>query len=695
MSDALHIFFRRLMKLTQWLRLILHRVRYPGASQIMVTSMDLVDNRTVACCLPQKPAFYSRLLPSRAGWIAGWGRKWSGLRAVQIAKQYGIPFVLLEDGFLRSFDRHDNSISLVMDQRGIYYDANEASDLEELVSSQLTNKEILRTKELISLWRDSRLSKYNASQEHCDVLPNRYVLVIDQTFGDASISYGLAKPASFDRMLELALSENPLATIIVKSHPDTSATRKMGYLDGSRHLNSSRVKVIRSRCHPVRLIECADAVYTVTSQVGFDALIWGKPVRTFGMPFYAGWGLTQDDLPQPSRRSHATLEQLVHAALVKYPRYLDPVTMRPCEVEDAIAHIALQRRNLLAMPEKITAIGFSRWKRSFICKFMSGTDIVFQNRIKAQRSTEPQPTYLVWGSKEPANLPKNARVLRIEDGFLRSSGLGADLVRPLSLIIDDIGIYYDSTRDSRLQRILAQQDLAPVDLQRARNLRQRICDTQVTKYNLAHAIWTRPQTEKPVLLVVGQVEGDASIKFGSPKVKTNIDLLRRVRQENPDSYIIYKPHPDVTSGLRPKGDKEQNAAQFCDQVLTEQVSTGHLLGQVDGLHTMTSLMGFEALLRGTAVTCHGIPFYAGWGLTTDKLTCPARQRKISLDELVYGALIAYPRYFNYETNCFVSPEQALDQLVQLSRNGPKTRSWHRKILRKALIFKGKVESARA
>ena len=50
------------------------------------------------------------------------------------------------------------------------------------------------------------------------------------------------------------------------------------------------------------LIEAAAALYTVTSQMGFEALLWGRPVRVFGLPFYAGWGLTRDALAAPSRR---------------------------------------------------------------------------------------------------------------------------------------------------------------------------------------------------------------------------------------------------------------------------------------------------------------------------------------------------------------------------------------------------------
>ncbi|MDG1430404.1 MAG: capsular polysaccharide biosynthesis protein, partial [Paracoccaceae bacterium] len=216
-------------------------------------------------------------------------------------------------------------------------------------------------------------------------------------------------------------------------------------------------------------------------------------------------------------------------------------------------------------------------------------------------------------------------------------------------------------------------------------LRERLVALDLTKYNLGKQSWTRPKTSQPVLLVVGQVETDASIRLGSPEVQSNIELLRRVRQENPSAYIVYKPHPDVLAGLRKRGAGEDDSTKIADEIISQPVALSDLLAQIDEVHTMTSLLGFEALLRGAQVVCHGLPFYAGWGLTEDRVSCARRSRSLSLDELVHGALIAYPRYFNYERNCFVEAEQAVDQLAAIAETGPQTRSWWRKILRLGII----------
>ena len=126
--------------------------------------------------------------------------------------------------------------------------------------------------------------------------------------------------------------------------------------------------------------------------------------------------------------------------------------------------------------------------------------------------------------------------------------------------------------------------------------------------------------------------------------------------------IIYKPHPDVVAGLRRSSVAESQALLVADLVLRE-ASVQQLFAQVDAVHVLTSLAGFEALLRGIEVHVWGLPFYAGWGLTKDAHSCSRRGRKLSLDALVFGALIAYPRYVSRRSGWQITPEQAIDELV--------------------------------
>ena len=414
--------------------------------------------------------------------------------------------------------------------------------------------------------------------------------------------------------------------------------------------------------------------------MGFDALIWGKKVRVFGMPFYAGWGLTEDEFPAPHRRGRATLEQLVYAALIAYPRYIDPETGERCEVEALLAHIGLQRRMRERFSRKIDAVGFSLWKRPILGHFLAGSNVHFHHNFL---SVPRHATVAIWGNEASEGLAPEANLLCIEDGFLRSVGLGADLIEPLSWICDDLGIYYDASKPSRLERILAETDFDKALLSRAHALRMRILEAGITKYNIKAPPWKRPTSSQKVILVPGQVETDASIRFGAPGIKTNLDLLRAVRSANPKAYIIYKPHPDVRAGLRTQGKSEKFVESHCDEIV-KNASMANLLDAVDEVATLTSLTGFEALMRGKRVTCYGHPFYAGWGLTTDIIPIPWRTRQLSLGELVAGALILYPVYVSRATGRFTKPERTVEELITWRETGSGLLVWWQQILRAVL-----------
>ena len=118
---------------------------------------------------------------------------------------------------------------------------------------------------------------------------------------------------------------------------------------------------------------------------------------------------------------------------------------------------------------------------------------------------------------------------------------------------------------------------------------------------------------------------------------------------------------------------------MADEILL-QAEIGPLLEAVDSVHVLTSLAGFEALMRQTPVQVFGLPFYAGWGLSDDRLVCGRPRRGRQLDELVYGALIHYPRYLCQRSGHWITPEQAVAQLLQM-RAVPPVRSVQQQLWR--------------
>jgi capsular polysaccharide export protein len=298
--------------------------------------------------------------------------------------------------------------------------------------------------------------------------------------------------------------------------------------------------------------------------------------------------------------------------------------------------------------------------------------------VRSIRHVEHIPqggTLFLWGSAPlPEGLRSDIEVIRVEDGFLRSVGLGAELVRPISWVMDRSGMYYDATRASDLEHLLQSRQFTPQQLARAAALRERISASGITKYSVGHRSWQRPRHAR-VILVPGQVESDASLRFGAPALRTNLGLLRAVREANPDGYLLYKPHPDVSAGLRARGQGEQRVRDWCDEVITD-VAMGALLERVDEVHVLTSLAGFEALLRSKSVVCYGLPFYAGWGLTRDVVPLARRTRRLKLDELVAAALLIYPTYVSRSSGGCISAEQALDELLAWrDASAPPSRPW--------------------
>jgi capsular polysaccharide export protein len=240
-------------------------------------------------------------------------------------------------------------------------------------------------------------------------------------------------------------------------------------------------------------------------------------------------------------------------------------------------------------------------------------------------------------------------------------------VLPLSLVFDRRGIFYDSRRPSDLEIMLEEAEFPPELLLRACRLRERLLAAGTTKYNVGPSGGVRVDSDgRPIILVPGQVEDDASIHRGSPRLKRNIELLEAVRRRHPDAFVLYKPHPDVEAGIRRGRVPEREATRFADRIVTS-ASILRLIGVADRVETMTSLAGFEALIREKPVTTHGQPFYAGWGLTEDLCPVARRTRNRSLDELVAAALILYPRYLDPISALVCGPELLIERLAAEGR----------------------------
>lgn len=376
------------------------------------------------------------------------------------------------------------------------------------------------------------------------------------------------------------------------------------------------------------------------------------------------------------------------AALLAASRFADPFRHRSWTAAEAIAQLADWRIAEAANRRIVACTGVEWFKHRRLVDSLSsaaGPPRVRMRGSDAIRDAKRDGgAVAVWSSVMPPGLPARCAaaavpLVQVEDGFVRSAGLGVLLAPAASLVLDGRGIHYDPSAPSDLEALLAETAFAPALLARAARLREALIAGAVTKYNLPGAV---PPLHLPpgrrAILVPGQVEDDAAVRRGGARIRSNLDLLRAVRCENPDALLLYKPHPDVEAGMRRGAVPPAEARALADRVLSG-VPIGPLYAQVDEVHCLSSLSGFEALLRGRRVVVHGRPFYAGWGLTEDRDPSPRRGRRLMLDELVAGALILYPRYRDPGTGLPCPPEVLLERLA--AAVPPRVRPPHRQAAR--------------
>lgn len=268
-----------------------------------------------------------------------WGMKHDH-EIVKYCEEKDIHISRVEDGFIRSVSLGSDltrPYSLVVDGRGIYINPSKESDLEQILSTFEFDDAIReRAKKLIEKIISSKFSKYNGfahKKLSLSVQPQQKVILIPaQVEDDASMIYGGMGMDTLELIKEVR-EKNPSAYILFKPHPDVLSGNRKGLKDK---------EMILEYCDDIvedasidSCIEVCNEVHTITSTAGFDALIRSKEVFVYGIPFYAGWGLTNDKHKNQRRTKLLNIYELAAGALILYPRYISPKTKKLCEVEVA------------------------------------------------------------------------------------------------------------------------------------------------------------------------------------------------------------------------------------------------------------------------------------------------------------------------------------------------------------------------
>lgn len=433
----------------------------------------------------------------------------------------------------------------------------------------------------------------------------------------------------------------------------------------ARFARQNQIRHVSMPCDPHGLLDHVGQVHEVgEGEIGSLASLRGLEVVRHAVPGRDGSAQAEPIQLDGNMVAHTLLTQW---------HYVNPFNKKLTDIRNIIEILTLWRRVIDENRHIGACIGMSWWKRSRIADFLAtpphGVRFVRSARQALELCRKRGASIATWVTRMPPGLEKGAKeenipVWKVEDGFVRSVGLGSGLQVPASIILDKRGIYYDPAQPSDLEHILATTRFDLHLRNRARNLAHYLVHKGITKYGKAgqSAVAGWDSCGRRTILVPGQVSDDQSVLRGGGRIRGNLELLQAVRRHNPDAFILYRPHPDVTSGYRAGALNERDVLAWADHISYGGSITG-LMEQVDEIHTLTSLAGFEGLLRGIAVVTYGAPFYAGWGLTRDMGDVPwsRRGRILHIEELVAGALILYPRYLDPLTRLPCEAEILVDR----------------------------------
>jgi capsular polysaccharide export protein len=365
--------------------------------------------------------------------------------------------------------------------------------------------------------------------------------------------------------------------------------------------------------------------------------------------------------------------------LIKNPGqfFLDALYKRKPELKHKVMNQKIAQSHRIEKPTAIL-LGFSDWKtwmQDALCDY----NVVFMghspNVSETMLNLIPRfysPNVFVWSYKYPERAisickEHDISLTFVEDGFLRSVGLGIEKSRPLSLVFDKKAMHFDAFKPSSLDEILNKHDFVSdtASMQLAQELAE-VITSGATKYmrpdsrdNISEVFGL--DADEHVVVVLGQVEDDLSIRYGSEKFYSGVDLVKIAAIENPHSRILYRPHPEAIARRKQHYSDPKSVKDICE-IVGRRWSLNETLSVASRVYTITSFSGFEAALRGIDVDLFGFPFYGGWGFTNDRHSIPLsekRRRQLKPAEVLAGALVLYPDYFHPVTGQRISPETAI------------------------------------
>ena len=592
------------------------------------------------------------------------------------------PILRLTPGIFAGYHRDASPLSIYFAyQSDVYYDFTKESNIESILRSNWipSEEEWKLAASALQMINKYGITKYNEYPH----LPENFVkssnihniLLVDQPVDDHTVLTGSANEQTFNDMLLYAFDNFPYSTIYVKLHPDTIDGKKEGYLkrllDKHQLADHPSIVLIDQHCNITSFFNFVQEVFVVTSQVGFEALLRGKSVTCFGMPFYAGWGLTNDMQVLTYAKPKRTLIDLFIVLAIQHCLYLNPFTKKKGTILDFLEYISLQQRHSNKKDILFYNSHFSDCKNIDLLLDLKGKKPVSLNNPR--KFKKYYDCLVIADNKKDyqavtANKCKHSAFMA--DGFLFSS-FGSPK-EPLSLIIDYNGPYYDPKAYSDLEYLLSNENFTEHEKKLSEHFLDSLRVTYAQKARLEEvgnlAAIKRDAGSKKIIFVPGQAEDDdLTFVGGHMAINNDYHFLKTICEQNENSFIVYKPHHNHKTKTNSEVSKEgiislnAIAGQKKNKlVIEDNASISHCIDYCTEVHINNHDCGLEAIIKGKKVITYGNPFYSGYGLTEDKQHSLRPKRNLTVHELALGTYMLYPRYKVPEHEGFVNAFTALE-----------------------------------
>ncbi len=590
------------------------------------------------------------------------------------------PILRLIDSLYSGFGNETSPYSLIYSyQDNLYYNGNNNAIHKLLESDWVPSPEDedigIKAIQLINKYCISKYNQHSTFDPQKHSIENKSehaLLLIDQPINSESVSLSEANNQNFSKMFLYAFENFPNSTLYIKYHPDTINGITEGFLHKflkkNKLIDHPSIKIIDYHCNIASIFYYVDDVFTVTSPVGFEALLRGKNVTTFGNSFYSGLGLTGDMLTH--NKKERSLVDVFVAMFIQNTLYINPFNEKRGNILDLLEYISLQKRHQNSKHIVFFRTEYSKSKNVInLLNLESKENISLNNQAKIIH--QKSKLILVDNQKNMNHLPKQNPKAFVSEGFLFPT-LNKNKHEPISLILDYNAAYYNNKINSDLDDILNNEVFTEYEIEQSFSFISKLKEKfgKDLETQSKGTLDSNSKKYKKIIFVPGTSEEENIYSTELP-ISSDLELILAIMQKEKNSLVIYKPHEkskiktskDIYKSGIPK--LEEMAITHCNQLVVElKAHISHCINFSNEIHVINHNSGIEALIQGKKVVTYGHPFYAGRGLTTD-LFSPAKDKKnVSLEKLILGALMLYPRYKIPTQKHFVSAKIALEYYLE-------------------------------